>query len=568
MKKFSLGLFCLLFLSISIIPNTHSNLSTHLAPSTFSQPESDSFDFLAHVQSHFREAAESLRVQMNKKQIREILRPDRTIEVTIPVIMDNNTVELFQGWRVQHSFLRGPAKGGIRVIPGLTQNTVQALATEMTIKSAISNLPLGGGKGGINADHRRLSEGELARMMRSYVEAVMSSVWKKDKDLAFHVLRDAPAPDYGTSPAGFNLMNVAADELLRWYLKHSEEYMHWLNENVPIEEAYIYQLPKQLLDVTEGNGRGLKTPYLDTYLSLKAKGLISNVSLIGAFTGKEIVRGGSQGRTEATGTGIAYSALELIKHDLNLPDSTRYFPQLKNNQLLRVAVQGFGNVGSYAAEAFTELGAKVVAIAEYDIETQKPYALYKANGFSIEDLQALRDYRAEHRTLKGAPIADKELTLDQFWALGDIDILSPSATQNQITGKNAHLIQARYVVEGANGPTTSEADAILEQNGILVLPDVFANGGGVTVSYFEMEQNVSGKFLEKRIINEKLREKIIRNFNHLVSIQAESGDVSLREAVHIMGLQRIKQRLMKQTLVSQPLYDMEVVFTQKYAESL
>lgn len=542
MKKFRTLAWGWLLIGALIAPNDFP-LATHdkLAPPTEIPDREPEFNFLESVQDHFLEAASTLRVNLNYDTTQALLQPDRTIEVTFPVIMDNGETQTFTGWRVQHSFLKGPAKGGIRVMPGLTMEDVQALATEMTLKTAIG-LPLGGAKGGIDAEYSKLSQPEYARLMRGYVRAVMDKVWKEHKDIAFHILRDSPAPDHGTNA---ELMNVAVDEHLKWLVEHRREYQQWLKLffNSELEERF-YALPESLnndlLHSGVINNASTSVPYLKHYMSAKASGEIPSLGLIGAFTGKKVGLGGSQGRDGATGLGIAYAALEMVKHDKGRPSALREF------QGETVAVQGFGNVGSGAVRAFTKLGAKVTAIAEFDPYLGIPFGIVKESGFTPEDIGALESFKKEHGTLIGSSVADKLIGLDQFWEL-DVEILAPSATQGQITARNAKKIKARYIVEGANGPTTPTADKILWQRGIRVIPDIFANAGGVTVSYFEMEQNRYGEFWSEEQVEEKLYQKMRKNFSFIKALSGEDI-IPYREAAFIFGLIKLKEKLTGQKL--------------------
>ncbi|MEK7717545.1 MAG: Glu/Leu/Phe/Val dehydrogenase, partial [Pseudomonadota bacterium] len=319
----------------------------------------------------------------------------RILTVSVPVKMDDGSVKVFEGYRIQHNMDRGPAKGGIRYHPQVSLDEVKALSFWMTMKCAVVNLPYGGAKGGIICDPKKMSRGEIERMTRRYT-AEISIIIGPDKDI--------PAPDVNTN----------------------EEVMAWI---------------------------------MDTY------SMTIGYSCPGVVTGKPIEIGGSLGRKEATGRGVFYVTRELASREgFDLRKST-------------VVVQGFGNVGSNAANIFAEHGTKVVGISDVG------GGLYDAKGLDLHDIM---EYRKTHDTISDYPKAE-HVAIDKFLEL-PCDILIPAAMDNTITKANANMIKAKYIIEGANGPTSNEADAILHSRGILVVPDILANAGGVTVSYFEWVQ--------------------------------------------------------------------------------
>jgi glutamate dehydrogenase len=274
----------------------------------------------------------------------------------------------------------------------------------------------------------------------------------------------------------------------------------------------------------DAGGDGLKTPFVDAYLAMHERGEIANVALLATFTGKSVAKGGSLGRNDATGLGVALSTLEVMKHDGALPkDATKF----ANNS---VAVQGYGNVGRGAVLAYIELGAKPTMIAEFD---GKPFAIEKAGGFTRADVDALDKFRAEHGTIRGFP-GTKTVDMDAFWQ-AKVDILAPCAREGVITDAVAKKIGAKLVVEGANGPTTNEGDAELKKRGIQLVPDVFANAAGVTVSTYEMEQNMKGEKWSLADVNAKLARDIPIAFARLAARQAKSGG-TLREAAYDTAL--------------------------------
>jgi glutamate dehydrogenase (NAD(P)+) len=377
--------------------------------------------------------------------IRSVLRQcKRELSVHFPVQMDDHSVRMFSGYRVQHNLARGPAKGGIRYSPHVSLDEVRALAMWMTWKSAVVNLPYGGAKGGVVVDPKPLSAGELENLTRRYPTETSIIIGPNE---------DIPAPDMGTDP----------------------RIMAWIMDTISMHRGY-----------TEA----------------------------GVVTGKPVAVGGTLGRLEATGRGLQYVTEEVAR---------RYGVDLES---ATVAVQGFGNVGAVAASLLQGAGAKIVAVS--DSRT----GLYNGNGLDVASVMAQKE--------KG-PLADASggdhITNDNLLEL-DVDFLIPSAMENQLTGGNAANVRARYVVEGANGPTTPEADAILADNGVVVVPDILANSGGVIVSYFEWVQDLQFYFWEEHEVNQKLHKVITRAYDD-VAATAEKHKISLREAAMVLGVGRV-----------------------------
>ena len=396
-----------------------------------------------NVMKQFNTAAGKLNLDKNILEFIKV--PRRSTMVNLPVIMDDGSFRMFTGFRVQHSIARGPAKGGIRYHPDVNLDEVQALASWMTWKCAVVNIPFGGGKGGIICDPQKLSQGELERLTRRYV-ADMSDLFGPDTDV--------PAPDVGSGP------NVMA-----WFM--------------------------------------------DTY-SMKM-----NHSVPGAVTGKPLVLGGSQGRVEATGRGVMLCIREAAKHmGIHLDRCT-------------ASVQGFGNVGSITAKLLHDLGVKITHISDVN------GAIHNPNGI---DIQKLIKYAAEKKTIIGFPGIE---VIDAVKVLSaKVDILVPAALENQITAKNAKSIKCRILAEGANGPTSPEADEILDKNGIVVIPDILANAGGVTVSYFEWVQNRIGYFWSEVEVNRRLEEKMVASYKDVQTV-ADENKVSLRIAAYMLAISRV-----------------------------
>ncbi len=350
------------------------------------------------MMSRFRTASQILGLE---EQVYNVLKsPARQVIVSLPVTMDDGSIRVFEGYRVIHSTILGPSKGGIRFDPHVNLDEVKALAAWMTWKCAVVDIPYGGAKGGVACNPREMSAGEIERLMRSYTQA-MVDIFGPDKDI--------PAPDMGTGPRE----------------------MAWL---------------------------------MDQYS--RSQGMTVNA----VVTGKPVVLGGSLGRTEATGRGVMISTLAAME-------------KLKINPYKATcAVQGFGNVGSWAARLLEERGLKVLAVSDIS------GAYYNEAGLDIEKALKYRD--ANKGTLDGYSEAQK-ISNDELLTL-PVDVLVPAATEDVITVSNAPRIQAKLIVEGANGPTSSKADSIIYEKGISVVPDILANAGGVTVSYFEWVQNRLG----------------------------------------------------------------------------
>ena len=395
------------------------------------------------MMQRFDEAARLLRLDPN---IYKILRwPNREITLYIPVLMDDGNYQVFTGYRVQHNFARGPAKGGIRYSPDVTLDEVRALAAWMTWKCAVVNIPFGGAKGGVICDPRQMSPTELERLTRRYTSDLMDFIGPE---------RDVPAPDMNTN----------------------EQVMAWM---------------------------------MDTY-SMHVRHTVTAV-----VTGKPVEIGGSRGRREATGRGLLFVCNEASKKfNLNISDT-------------RVAIQGMGNVGGIAAELMYREGYKIVGLADIT------GALYNPAGLNVPAVLA---YLKENRTVEEYPEAD---VIDQEELLElDCEILMPAATENQITTHNADKIKCRILAEGANGPTTADADEIVAANNIFVIPDILANAGGVTVSYFEWVQDRMGFFWTEAVVNERLKEIMVNSFNDVVGF-SQKFQVNTRLAAYMLAIDRV-----------------------------
>jgi len=389
---------------------------------------------------------------------RELLRsPLREFHFSIPVRMDDGTVKVFEGFRVQHNDARGPAKGGIRFHPQETVDTVRALAMWMTWKCAVADIPLGGGKGGVICDPHHLSAREQEAICRGWVRQMNKNVGP---------VEDVPAPDVMTNP----------------------QHMLWM------------------LDEFE-TIRGGHYP--------------------GMITGKPVGMGGSLGRTEATGYGCVYCLREaLVELGIDVKATT-------------ASVQGFGNVAQYAIELYHRMGGKVICVSSWNHAEQKSVSYQKTSGIDLEQLRGITDRFGGIDPAKARELGYEVLPGDS-WLDREVDILIPAALENQITGANAEKINKRVkvVVEGANGPTTPEADAVLAKRGIFNIPDFLANAGGVTCSYFEQVQCNMNFFWDRDDVLSKLDAKMTAAY-HSVSDLARKKKLYMRDAAYVVAVNRV-----------------------------
>jgi len=395
------------------------------------------------AEARFDEAA--VRLNLDDGMCKVLRSPTKEITVHIPVQLDDGRLEVFTGYRVQHSIARGPGKGGIRFGPDVTLDEVRALASWMTWKCAVVNIPFGGAKGGVICDPHLLSDGELERVTRRYTAEIIEFLGPE---------RDVPAPDVNTN-----------DRVMAWIM--------------------------------------------DTY-SMHVRHTTTAV-----VTGKPVDLGGSRGRTEATGRGCMIVTLKALKKFGMAPENTR------------VVIQGFGNVGGMAAQLMARAGFKIVCIIEYDA------AVYNPNGLDIAALMEHRKETGSIRDFAGGEGVDRHEAL-----FLPCDVLLPAATENVITSATAPQLRCRILCEGANGPTTHLADPILRDKKIFVIPDILANAGGVTVSYFEWVQDRQGFFWNEDLINSRLEEIMVASFDAVVSY-AEKHGVNNRTAAYMLALDRV-----------------------------
>ena len=374
--------------------------------------------------------------------------PRRSLTVAVPLRRDDGTLQVLQGYRVQHNLSRGPAKGGIRFHPATDLDEVRALAMWMTWKCALIGLPYGGAKGGVAVDPRLLSRNELERVTRRYASEILPIIGPE---------KDIPAPDVGTD----------------------EQTMAWIMDTYSIHTGY---------------------------------------TVTGVVTGKPVSLGGSEGRAGATSRGLLYAAFCALREKGVDPRS------------VSVAVQGFGKVGGLAAQYLHDAGCKVVAVSDV------AGGIYNPRGLNPATL--IRHLRTGATSVVGHPGTDA-ITNDELLEL-DVDLLLPAALEGVIHEGNADRVRARFVVEGANGPTTPDGDAILEDRGVLVVPDILANSGGVAVSYFEWVQDLQAYFWSEDEVNDRLKAIMEKAYAEVSALALERG-VSLRTAAQMIGVGRVAE---------------------------
>ncbi|MFZ0747534.1 MAG: Glu/Leu/Phe/Val dehydrogenase [Terracidiphilus sp.] len=394
---------------------------------------------------NFDAAANALELSNDTREM--IKYPERVLTVTVPVRMDDGHIHRFEAYRVQHSSVRGPAKGGIRYHPQVTLDEVKALATWMTWKCAVVNIPFGGGKGGVTCDPKHMSQGELERMTRRYTSAILPLIGPE---------QDIPAPDVYTNP----------------------QTMAWI---------------------------------MDTYSMTKG------YPIPGVVTGKPICLGGSLGRNEATGRGVFYTIQCACEH-LHMPLNGA-----------TVAVQGFGNAGSIAAQLLHDAGARIIAVSD------STGCIYNPHGLDVPSLMHLKALTGR---VEGFPEAEN-IRAEELLAM-ECDILVPAALENAIHAENASMVRARIIGEAANGPLTPAADRILEAKGVFVIPDILCNAGGVTVSYFEWVQDEQHLFWEAQDVYNRLERVMKTAFRDVLKIH-EERNVPMRVAANMLGVGRVAE---------------------------
>jgi glutamate dehydrogenase (NAD(P)+) len=414
----------------------------------------------ALAQAQFDQVAEQM---VLAPSVRSMLRwPLREFRFQLPVRMDDGSIQVFFGFRVQHNDARGPAKGGIRFAANETLDTVRALATWMTWKTAVADIPLGGGKGGVVVDPSTLSTGEKERLCREWIDAIWKNLGPRN---------DVPAPDVGTTA-----------QMMGWMM---DEYSKLRGEYVP-----------------------------------------------GVITGKPVGGGGSLGRTAATGFGVVVTIREAMRH-LGLKPVGR-----------TASIQGFGNVAQYAALTFIEmLGGRVISVSCWDREDKKPYTYSKEDGIDPHFLQGITD---QYGTIdrEQAQQANYVIEPGDAWALKDVDVLIPSAIEGAITDENVKRIsaQVKILAEGANGPTTLEADAELKKRGVFVIPDFLCNAGGVTCSYFEQVQNDMNYYWSEEEVLSKLDQKMTDAFKAVLQTSVKK-ELYMRDAAYWVAIGRVEKAM-------------------------
>jgi glutamate dehydrogenase (NAD(P)+) len=408
------------------------------------------------AQSQFDHVAGQLNLD---PQVAEFLRwPEREFKFTIPVRMDDGSLRVFTGYRVQHSDVRGPAKGGIRFHPAETLDTVRALAMWMTWKCSVADIPLGGGKGGIPVDPATLSVNEKEKLCRGWVDRMWRNIGPR---------QDVPAPDIGTTP-----------QMMGWMM---DEYSKMVGQYTP-----------------------------------------------GVITGKPLGSGGSLGRTEATGFGVIFHVREAMKH-----------LKMESSQSL-AALQGFGNVSQYAAIGFKELlGGTVVCVSCWDREDRVSYTFSKKDGIDARFLQTITDQYGTINKEK-ARAAGYEIEPGDAWISKDVDVLIPAALEGQVNAETVNCIseRVRLIAEGANGPTTPEADEVIKSRGIFLIPDFLCNSGGVTTSYFESVQNDMNFYWTQEEVLQRLDTKMTQAFQSVLEM-SEKEKVYMRDAAYMVAIARV-----------------------------
>jgi glutamate dehydrogenase (NAD(P)+) len=412
-------------------------------------PRPEELNVYENAEARFEIAAKKLNLEQGLYHY--LKHPSKEITLYIPVGMDNGTLEVFTGYRVLHSTVRGPGKGGIRFAPDVSLDEVRALATWMTWKCAVVNIPFGGAKGGVICNPQKMSKTELERLTRRYTAELAN--WLGPE-------KDVPAPDVGTN----------------------EQTMAWV---------------------------------MDTYAMHLGQATTAVV------TGKPIELGGSAGRREATGRGVMMCCNRAIAK-LGIKKET-----------CRVVIQGFGNVGSLAADLMHKAGYKIVGLADI------AGGLYSENGFDVP--KVIDWVYTQKRMLQDFPAGGTKMTSRDV-LFQPCEIVIPAAIENQITEKNASQVQAKILCEGANGPTTSQADAIIDGKGIFTVPDILGNAGGVTVSYFEWVQDRQGFFWRESEVNERLLDVMDNAFDQVVRY-AETHQVNNRIAAYMLAIDRVASAL-------------------------
>jgi glutamate dehydrogenase (NAD(P)+) len=408
----------------------------------------EALGLLTTARTHFDRAADLLGIDPGIQQILRV--PERALSVSVPLTRDNGRLEVYQGYRVQHSTARGPGKGGIRYHPTVTMEETAGLAALMTWKCAVVNVPYGGAKGGIACDPATMSPGELRRLTLAYAHQIMPIIGPQ---------KDIPAPDVNTN----------------------EQTMAWI---------------------------------------LEAAGQAAGQHMPAIVTGKPLALGGSLGRADATGRGVATIVAQVLAKQHKSLDQTT------------VAIQGFGKVAAPAARILAAMGCKIVAVSDVSGGWYNPHGLF------VDEL--IRYTATSPRHLLAGYQGDVEPISNEDLLTLDVDVLIPAAMEDQITSENAHRIQARCVVEGANGPTSPEADEILTKNGIVVVPDILANAGGVLVSYFEWFQNMQSVTWDLKTVNRRLEQTMADSFAEIWRY-SDQHQVDLRTGAYMLSISRVAE---------------------------
>ncbi|MBN1593992.1 MAG: Glu/Leu/Phe/Val dehydrogenase [Candidatus Coatesbacteria bacterium] len=412
--------------------------------------------FYEIVLEHFDEAAEKIHLDHDCRVL--MRQPERELTVSVPVRMDDGHLEMFTGYRIQHSSSRGPCKGGIRYHQDVNLDEVKALATLMTWKCALVNIPYGGAKGGVKVDPTKLSERELVRLTRRYTVMILPIIGPR---------KDIPAPDINTN----------------------EDTMGWMMDTVS---------------------------------------MLQGQTVLDMFTGKPISLGGSLGRREATGRGVMICTLGLLKKFRRDVASTT------------IAVQGFGNVGSVAADLLAKKGCKIVAVSDVT------GGYYNPKGLNVAEMIEHAN-RHPFKILEGYEADGVSRISNEELLTLDVDALLPCAMERQIVKRNAQDVRAKFIVSGANGPVSKDGEDILHDKGAIIVPDILANSGGVIVSYFEWVQDIQVFFWNEDQINQQLERLMNEAFEHVWE-HAEKDKISMRAAAYTIALRRVARAIQQRRI--------------------
>ncbi|MBE8163083.1 MAG: Glu/Leu/Phe/Val dehydrogenase [Bdellovibrionaceae bacterium] len=498
-----------------------------------SNQESDSFynNFLIPIkalQKKFFSLKES-------DKLTQLLNSPKILNLEFPLTLDNGKTEIIKAWRIQYPSVNGPGKGGIRFHESVSTMEVRALALGMRLKNKVIGLPFGGAKGGVKIDPKKYSQNELEKISRLFISTFLN---KHPKNIG--LLNDVPAPDVGTNP---KIMKVMLDEFLYWSLKNKPKSLDFKSVDTQYMEKNTVSVLKVMYKALGKykNKNAFETPLLDAYIQFTKNHPEHKAILAGFITGKSISDFGLKGREEATGYGVAALA-ETVARSYKL--GTNDIRPLTN---LSFAVQGFGNVGSHAALGFYKRGGKVVSLFEFSpradgknfliLENKEGINIKKLFKWVVEEKKSIAEFSEPFLTKTA--FYNQELALNKL-LVKQVDFLVPAALEKQITKKNAHLVNAKIILEAANGPVTAKADKVLNQKNIIMVPDILANSGGVRASYLEWVQNLTqtpAQYATQKFVRKDLEKELAFGFQNVAQI-AKRNNISLREASLLFALKQ------------------------------